>query len=525
MFDKLNAIWQRIGLVQRAVLAAAVMACIITGSLLTKWATQPEMRLLYGNLSLEQASQIAGKVQEKNIACTLGGGGTSVFVPSEKVYELRAAMAKDGLGPKNGEPGYELFDNEKLGVSPLVQKLNYSRAVQGELAKTIQFFDGVEYARVHIVRPEQTMFSGEGMKASASVMLKLRPGWRLSQATASAITNLISGAVEGLKSENVTIADSQGNLLTGTTTADPLVTGANTYKDYKAALEQQMTERLMRSLELVLGPGKATVLASATVDMTSQTEVKTLYEKGIPEEETIDGTSNTKPETASPDGKTTLPGGQEKTESTTSKYKIPQTVTTKQTTPGMIKGWSISIIADLSKSVEPAAAEDKTAKADAAKPAEATPAPTAAPESELLLMSVDDIKAIVRTAIGTDLIKDENLTVRHVPFNRPISPVMADTSGFDKWQRYIELARQSSMGILAVCALLALKIFTGANKKAAAVSQAAVANALGAGGTPMLSAGMGGDTANVIRQHIAGQLRQNPEQVRQLFASWLAEER
>ncbi len=495
------------------------MACIITGSLLTKWATQPEMRLLYGNLSLEQASQIVGKVQEKNVTCTLGGGGTSVFVPSEKVYELRAAMAKEGLGPKDGEPGYELFDNEKLGVSPLVQKLNYNRAVQGELAKTIQFFDGIEYARVHIVRPEQTMFTGEGMKASASVMLKLRPGWRLSQATTSAITNLVSGAIEGLKSENVTIADSQGNLMTGTTAADPLVSGANTYKDYKSALEQQMTERLIRSLELVLGSGKATVLASAVVDMTSETEVKTSYEKGIPEEETVDGTTNTKPETSTPDGKSTVAGGQEKTESSTNKYKVPQTVTTRQTTPGVVKGWSVSIIADLSRPQEPAATEDKKEKKDDA--AAATPA---AAGSELL-MSIDDVKAIVRTAIGSELLKEENLTVRHVPFNRPVSPVMVDTGGLDSWQKYIELARQSSMGILAICALLALKIFTGASKKAAAASQPNAANALGVGGTAMLGAGAGADTVNAIRQHIAGQLRQNPEQVRQLFASWLAEER
>lgn len=515
MFDKINAIWQRIGLVQRAVLAAAVMACIITGSLLTKWATKPEMRLLYGNLSLEQASQIVGKVQEKNIPCTLGGGGTSVFVPSEQVYQLRAEMAKEGFGPKDGEPGFELFDNEKLGVSPLVQKLNYNRAMQGELAKTIQFFDGVEYARVHIVRPEQTMFTGEGVKASASVMLKLRPGWQLSHATASAITNLVSGAVEGLKSENVTIADSQGNLLTGTTEADPMVAGANTYKDYKGGVEQQMTDRLLRSLEMVLGPGKATVLTSATIDMTSETEVKTVYEKGIPEEETIDGTTNKQPDTASPDGKSTLAGGQEKTESTTSKYKVPQTVTTRQTTPGVIKGWSVSIVADLSKPQEP--------KTDNAKE-ENKDAPAKAPDAELL-MSVDDVKAIVRTAIGPELLKDENLTVRHVAFNRPVSPIAIDTDGFEKWQRYIELVRQSSMGILAICALLALKIFTGAGRKAAAAQAAASANALGSGAAGLLGAGTGTETANAIRQHIAGQLRQNPEQVRQLFASWLTEER
>lgn len=517
MFDKINAVWQRIGLVQRAVLAAAIMACIITGGLLTKWATRPEMRLLYGNLSAEQAGIIADKIQGKNIECKIGAGGSSIYVPSEKVYEVRAMLAKEGLGPKEGEPGYEIFDNEKLGVSPLVQKLNYNRALQGELAKTIQFFDGVEYARVHIVRPEQTMFTGDGQKASASVMLKLRPGWRLSQASAAAITNLVSGAVEGLKPENVTIADSQGNLLTGTTQADTVAAGANTYKDYKAAVEQQMTERLMRSLDLILGPGKATVLASAMVDLTSESEVKTTYEKGIPEEETVDESSNIQQGSPSADGNSPSPGTTEKTGSTQSKYKVPQTVTTRQSAPGKITSWSVSIIADLTKPQPPAS---QSSEAQGAQPSSESPAAAATS----LLLTEEDVKAIVRTAIGPELLKEENLTVKHVPFNRPVSPEINDAMSFDKWDRYIEIARQSSMGILALCALLALKIFTSAGKKAAAAAQQS-ANTLAAGTAPLLTAGNGADAANAIRQHIAAQLRQNPEQVRQLFANWLAEDR
>jgi len=512
MLQKINAVWQRIGLVQRAVLAAAAIACIITAGLLTHWAARPEMRLLYGNLSSDQAGQIADKINQKNIPCKLGPGGTSVYVSAEKVYELRASLAKEGLTPKDGEAGYEIFDNEKLGVSPLVQKMNYTRALQGELAKTIQFFDGVEYARVHIVRPEQTMFTGDGKIASASVMLKLKPGRRLSQTAAAAITNLVAGAVEGLKPEQVVIADSQGNLLTGNTTADPLVAGANTYKDYKAAIEQQMTDRLLRSLELVLGPARATVLASATIDMTSESVVSTTYEKGIPLEETVDEKSNIKPPATTSDGKETSPGSTEKTGSTTSKYKVPEVVTTKQSSPGKITGWSISVVADLSKPKETAATEKKAGEQQ-----------TASAGADLI-MSVDDIKAMIRTAIGPELLKEENLTIRHVPFSRSAVQQTPEAGAFEKWNRYIEIARQSSMGILAVSALLALKIFTGAGRKAAAAIQQTAANSLGTGNAPLLGAG-GADTTTAIRQHITLQLRQNPEQVRQIFTSWLSEER
>lgn len=144
LLDKINAVWQKVGLVQRALLAALVLTCVLTAVLLTRWATRPEMRLLFGNLSLEQASKIADKLSEQNIPYELRSGGTSVFVPAEKVHELRAMAAKEGLLPHSGEPGYEIFDNEKLGVSPLVQKMNYNRALQGELARTIQVFEGVE---------------------------------------------------------------------------------------------------------------------------------------------------------------------------------------------------------------------------------------------------------------------------------------------------------------------------------------------------------------------------------------------
>jgi flagellar M-ring protein FliF len=513
MLQNINAVWQRIGLVQRAVLAAAVIACIITAVLLTKWATRPEMRLLYGNLSIEQASLIADKITQKSIPCQFGPGQTSVYVPAEKVYELRAALAKDGMTPKDGEAGYELFDNEKLGVSPLVQKMNYTRALQGELAKTIQFFDGVEYARIHIVRPDQTMFTGDDKAASASVMLKLKPGFHLSQTTATAITNMVAGAVEGLKPQHVTIADSEGNLLTGGTSADTLVAGANTYKDYKTAVEQQMSERLLRSLELVLGPGRATVLTSAIIDMTSESVVSTTYEKGIPLEETLDEKSNVKPPTIATDGKETAPGTTEKTGSTTSKYKVPEVVTTKQSSPGKITAWSVSVVADLSKPKETPAAADQTKAGQT--PAAAT--------AEQLVMTVEDVKAVIRTAIGSELLKEENLTVRHVPFNRPIPPQASDSGSFEKWTRIIEIARQSSMGILALCALIALKIFTGASRKAtAAAVQQTATHALAAGGAPMLAAGTDN---NAIRQQIALQLRQNPEQVRQVFSSWLSEER
>jgi len=514
MFGQINAVWQKIGLVQRALLAAIVLACIITGILLTHWATRPQMQLLYGNLDIDECSRIAEKIGEKNIAYEIRNGGRSVFVPADQIYTLRAALARDGLTPKTGEPGYEIFDNEKIGVSPLVQKMNYNRALQGELAKTIQVFEGVEFARVHIVRPEQTMFTAGGEKASASVMVRLKPGWKLSPVTINAIANLVAGAIEGLSPEQVTITDSQGTMLTNRSSSDPLVGGANTYKDYKSAVEAEMTERLTRALETVLGAGRATVIANASVDMTQETVVSTTYEKGIPIEEVIDESSTVQHAAAAEEGQPAPPpGNTEKTGSTTSKYMLPETRTTRTTAPGRILGWSVSVVADLTKPAPPTTAEK-----------------TDTPPATELLMTEQDVKQLVKTAVGPDLIKDDALTVKHVPFSRPIELSVSQAGfGYESLERYIEIARQSSMGVMAICALLALKIITRAGRKAsdasAAVAAAGGAKAMGAGLAGMLPAGSEEETLAAIRQQIAAQLHSNPEQVRQLFATWLAEER
>lgn len=522
-FDKINAVWSKIGLVQRAFLTAIVLACVLIGLLLTRWAARPEMRLLFGNLELEQASLIADKISEQGIQYELRSGGQSVYVPAEKVYELRGLLAKEGLMPKEGEPGYEIFDNEKLGVSPLVQKLNYNRALQGELARTIQVFDGVEFARVHIVRPEQTMFTGGGQKASASVMIRMKPGWRMGTSTVAAITNLVSGAVEGLSPEQVTVTDSQGRVFNQGGGENSVLSGAGTYQDFQSSVEQGMSERLHRSLEMVLGPGRSTVLAKAVVDMNSETIVSTSYEKGMPLEETIEESSTIEQKVSTDEegNAQTIPGSTEKTSTTTSKYQVPETVTTRTKAPGQVTSWSVSVLVDLSKPKEAPAADEKPA--EGAEEATAAAAPTPGTE---LIMTIEDVKEIIRTAIGSELLKEENLTVKHVPFFRPAEAQVEAGGLLDHVSDYLELIRQGSMGLLGICALLALRIFTRAGRKAAAaaaVSSPAL-ETMGAGGMQMLPSG-GEEATTAMRKMIAGQLRQNPEQVRMLFSSWLAEDR
>jgi flagellar M-ring protein FliF len=514
LLQKINAIWQKVGLIQRVLLIAIVMACIITASLLTKWATRPDMRLLFGGLSLEEVSTIADKINEKNIQYELKAGGTSIYVPSDKIFELRASLARDGL-PQDSELGYKVFDDEKLGVSPLVQKMNYNRALQGELAKTIQIFDGVLSARVHIVRPEQTVFTDDAQSATASVMLKLKPGWNVSPATIAAITNLVAGATEGLKSENVTVTDSNGRLLTSNTSSNGLITSANTYIDYKQRVETAIASSIQEMLEGPLGPGRSKVKVSAALDMTSTQTRTTTYTKGEPMEETINSTSTVKEAPSDAEGKELSPSSTDKQETIENKYKVPETITTRIEIPGQIVSLSISAFVDLS--IPETASEDNENQESA---------PTTGTEPTLI-MSVEDVTEVIKNAVGPELLKDENsLTVKDVRFYQPLSATVDDTGKYEKLGFYLEIARHSSMGVLAICALIVLKIFAGAKKKAVAEETAASPAQLDMLNTAMLpaAAGSANEPALVLRRQIAGELRNNPEQVRQLFVGWLAEE-
>ena len=158
LFQKIRAIWQNVSLVQRALLIAVALTFVIAGALLTQWARRPDMRMLYHDLAPEEAAKITEKIGERGIAYELRNAGTSIYVPKAKVYQLRLDMAKEGL-PADTQGGYKIFDDEKIGVSPFVQSVNLKRALQEELAKSIQMIDGVVHARVHMVTPEQTLFT------------------------------------------------------------------------------------------------------------------------------------------------------------------------------------------------------------------------------------------------------------------------------------------------------------------------------------------------------------------------------
>src|SRR5579884_2125 len=200
------SLWRRIGL---TTLTAACIAAIIGVGI---WASQPDYRVLYSGLSAEDAGAITAKLQTQGVAFRLSAGGTTIQVPAEQVQQLRLDLAVEGL-PSHSGKGFEIFDDAPLGMTPFMQQVNYSRALQAELSRTIMQLDPVAQARVHIVRPDPTPFIRDQKPTTASVMLKLKPGATLSHAMANGIVALVARSVEGLTPDNITLVDTNGHVL------------------------------------------------------------------------------------------------------------------------------------------------------------------------------------------------------------------------------------------------------------------------------------------------------------------------
>ena len=495
-FQKIEAIWQNVSLVQRALLIAITLALIIVGTLLTCWARRPDMRVLYSGLDAEGAAKITEKISEKGIVYKLGSGGTTIYVPKEDVTQLRLDMAKEGL-PEIGQKGYGIFDDEKIGISPFVQNVNLKRALQDELAKSIQMIDGVSQVRVHIVSTEQKLFTSAGSETSASVVLRLKPGCKLSAFNIAAITHLVAGSVEGLKSENITVIDSQGRLLSSESDG-AIAGGAGTVADYRERVEQNLASKVEDMLTAVLGPGRAKVRVSAEIDMTSLNTVTESYpSKGVAKKEEEKTTKEKVGGTAPAEGGQAMPG--KETSDMVTEYFVPKTVTQEVVSPGKIKSLTVAAVVDLS----PADSNETQAGTEVAK-----------------IMTVPDVEKLIENAMGLKLNEGDSLKVVEAKFHRPAESLIDQEkpAGPD----FVAIAEHASLGIMAICALFVLKIFNGAKKRATALAVTGQLPAVEITGG-LLQAGTESADSLVLCKQIANSLRNNPKQTKQLFSSWLEE--
>ncbi len=256
----------------RQLLTIVVVAIAVGFGLMwfSRWERESGLRPLYSGLAPEDASAIVQKLHEGGVDYKIVNNGTELLAPEDKVPELRLQMAGLGL-PKTGRIGFEIFDKTNFGITDFAEHVNYRRALEGELERSIMAISDVRQARVHVTLPKDSVFTDAREPAKASVLVGLRPGTRLSSANVIAITNLVSSAVEGLGPESVSVVDMSGNLLSRPRREGSVdgtqITEASL--EYRQAIEHDLVAKINSTLEPLLGPDKFRTGVSADIDMTS----------------------------------------------------------------------------------------------------------------------------------------------------------------------------------------------------------------------------------------------------------------
>ncbi len=275
--NSLLSLWQQLGLNQRVSLIVATVAVTAGMTVLVIWSRRPDMQLLYARLGDKDSAAIIGYLESQNIAHEVTAGGTAVKVPSDQVYKLRMDLASKGL-PGGDGVGFEIFDKGQFGLSDFVQRTNYLRAVQGELARTITQLAGVRAARVMIVQPEnRLLLTEQGVKATASVFVDMGGG-RLEIDEVNAIRHLVANAVQGLGPDQVAVVDNRGRVLSEELKQDPTLGTASSQVRYKQQVEDYLGKKVETMLAAVIGPGNAVVRVSADIDTEATTEMSEKYD-------------------------------------------------------------------------------------------------------------------------------------------------------------------------------------------------------------------------------------------------------
>ncbi len=331
-FDQVKRIWNRLPSAHRVFMGVVAVALVILIVVVVSWAGREEFTVLYAKMEPEDASAVVDELTSMNIDYKLADGGRTVEVARGDVYEARLQLASEGLPQSSGQ-GYEILDTNKMGWTDFVQKLQYRRALEGELARTVQTLDEVAQARIHLVIPEPSLFQEDERPATASVVIKLRSGAALREPQVQGIVHMVAAGVEGLQADNVTVLDTSGRLLSKPSDAESLlgVTGDQIY--LTRTIEEDLVRKAQTALERVLGPNKAVVRISADLDFERVETTREIYDSETPAVRSEQRTEQTAGD-----------GGS--TEESVTNYEISKTIQHAVDTPGTIRRLSASVFID-----------------------------------------------------------------------------------------------------------------------------------------------------------------------------------
>jgi flagellar M-ring protein FliF len=378
----------------------AVMIALSIGAFV--WFTnQEDYRVLFSNLSGSDAANIVTKLKEKKIPYQISPSSDVISVPSGRVSELRLELAAAGI-PQGGGVGFEIFDTKSFGATDFEHQLNYRRALQGELSRTINSLDEIQQSRVHIALPKDSLFVDQQKKATASVTIRLKQGKKLKPSQIEGIGHLVASSIEGLSADDVMIVDSQGNILSRNSEGDSrLARMSATQVEYKKNIEKDMAGQIQTMLENVVGPGKAAVRVSADLDFRIMEKTEELYD---PESPVIRSTQKqmdkaTGPAPAMPaksSGASSSGSEKEKSEETIN-YEINKVVSKTVMPVGEVKKLSVAVLVDGIYSKDSKGAQVYQER----------------PKKE-----IESLEDLVRKSAGLNAQRGDQVVVSSMPFNR-----------------------------------------------------------------------------------------------------------
>ncbi len=422
-------------------LGAVTLLCLVFFSVLVMQARHVDYQLLFGNLPAGDASAVITRLKDQKIPYRLENGGTAIYIPANKVYEIRLELAGAGL-PQGAGVGFEIFDKQSFGMTDFAQKINYQRALQGELSRTISSLAPVEGARVHLALAEKRLFREQQEKTTASVIVKLVPGRKLNDGQIQGIVNLVSGSVEGLQAGQVSVIDANGRVLSKSPQTEmdsPLAPGL---QQYQQNLEKRLENRAQSLLDRALGVGNSLVQITASLDFSQREHLEEAYDpngSAVRSEQATTEKSDNSTNGGVPGVQSNLNessgttgfNSSNRSEETTN-YEVSKTVSKIVESVGNIKTLSVAVLV-----------------ADRQLPAtegnEATYEPRSADE-------LSSIEQMVRSALGLSKDRGDQIVVISRPFENDFYGSMAPetTPGADIYS-YVPMIKY---GLLTVAALL-----------------------------------------------------------------------
>jgi flagellar M-ring protein FliF len=449
---------------RKIMLMLGVAAVVTVMTAVWMWGQQPDYRVLFANFSDRDGGAIVAELEKMNIPYKYAEGGGAVLVPADRVHDARLKLASQGL-PKGGNVGFELMENQKLGSSQFIEQVNFQRAMEGELARSIESVSAVQAARVHLAMPKDSIFVSEQKQPTASVLLNLHPGRVLDPQQVSAIVHLVASSVPELSPKNVTIVDQNGNLLSDTSKA----ASANGMDPSQIKYVQDLQQNVVKRIESIISPivGTDNVRAEATADVDfsrSEQAVESYKPNQTPDAMTIRSrqTSESLNGTANPGGvpgaltnqppapatapinapgqaaKTAAPAAAAPATSTrndaTVNYEVDKTIQYVQQAGGGLKRLSVAVVVNYKKTT------DKAGKV-VMKPLSAA--------------EIAQITNLIKEAMGFNQARGDTLNVVNSPFATMEQEIIPEPPIW-KQPDNIQLAKDAGKYLLMAVALLLL---------------------------------------------------------------------